>query len=227
MPRTLTFAFSLVFAAAPQARAAAAQTPQAQPEIVDRIVARIEDDIITLSEMRELSDYQQLLDDRSDDDNQLRSELIEQWIVNNEATGAHFPAPAESEVDREFSRIQGRFSTPAIFLQRLAALGLTARGLRSIVSRQIYFARYLDYKFRSVAQVEGPDIEKYYRDQFVPALEAKSEKAPPLDSVREQIQELLIEQGVDNRAAAWFDETKSRLKIELEPLNGKLAGSTK
>jgi len=61
----------------------------------------------------------------------------------------------------------------------------------------------------------------------VPALEAKSEKAPPLDSVREQIQELLIEQGVDNRAAAWFDETKSRLKIELEPLNGKLAGSTK
>jgi peptidyl-prolyl cis-trans isomerase SurA len=227
MPRALAFTFLLILVAAPQPRAAAAQTPQAQPEIVDRIVARIEDDIITLSEMRELSDYQQLLDDRSDDDNQLRSELIEQWIVNNEATGAHFPAPAESEVDREFSRIQGRFPTPAAFQQRLAALGLTARGLRGIVSRQIYFARYLDYKFRSAVQVEGPDIEKYYRDQFVPALEAKSEKAPPLDSVREQIQELLIEQGVDTRAAAWFDETKSRLKIELEPLNGKLTGSTK
>jgi hypothetical protein len=31
---------------------------------------------------------------------------------------------------------------------------------------------------------------------------------------------VLIEQGVNERTAAWFDETKPRLKLELEPMDG-------
>jgi hypothetical protein len=209
----------LVLAAGPPIAAAAAQSAEAQPEIVDRIVARVEDDIITLSEMRELAAYQRLLDGRSEADDQLRSELIEQWVANNEASSVHFPAPADSEVDREIGRIAGRFPTPEVFQQRLAALGLTMQALRRIVTRQIYLARYLDYKFRSGIQIDEAKIEAYYRDQLVPALEAKKEKVPPLDEVRQQIREVLIEQGVNERAASWFDETKSRLKIELEPLD--------
>jgi len=37
--------------------------------------------------------------------------------------------------------------------------------------------------------------------------------------VTDQIRELLIEQGVSERTAEWFDETKPRMKIELEPLD--------
>jgi hypothetical protein len=33
----------------------------------------------------------------------------------------------------------------------------------------------------------------------------------------EKIRELLIQQGIDARAATWFDETKSRMTIEIEP----------
>ena len=33
------------------------------------------------------------------------------------------------------------------------------------------------------------------------------------------IRELLIEQGVNDRTAEWFDETKPRMKIELEPMD--------
>jgi hypothetical protein len=195
-----------------------AAAPRPQARVVDGIVAHIEDDIITLSELRELAAYQQLFDGRSQGNEELRSELIEQWVVNNEATAARFPLPAQAEVDRELARIENSFPSAA-YQQRLAAAGLTPGTLRRIITRQIYLARYLDYKFRSSIQVDDAAIASYYRDHLIPELQAKGQQAPPLADVSAQIRELLIEQGVNDRTAAWFEETKSRLRIELEPMD--------
>ena len=199
--------------------AAAAARPLPQTQVVDGIVVRIEDDIITLSELRELAAYQQLLDGHPQSNEELRSELIEQWVVNNEATTSRFPLPAQAEVDRETERVERTFPDAAAYQQRLVAAGLTQSALRRVVTRQIYLARYLDYKFRSSIQVDDAAIEAYYRSHLVPEMQAKSQPAPPLTDVSDQISELLIEQGVNDRTAAWFQETKPRLRIELEPMD--------
>jgi hypothetical protein len=198
-----------------------------QPQIVDAIVVRIEDDIITLSELRELAAYQQLLDGHSQSNEEIRSELIEQWVVNNEATTTGFPLPAKTEADRELSRVESSFSSPALYQQRLESTGLTVAAVRRIVTRQIYLARYLDYKFRSSVQVTDAAIADYYRDRLVPELKAKGQQPPRLTDVTDQIQEVLVEQGVNERTAAWFDETKPRLKIELEPMDASVGAAGK
>jgi hypothetical protein len=198
-----------------------------QPQIVDAIVVRIEDDIITLSELRELAAYQQLLDGHSQSNEEIRSELIEQWVVNNEATTTGFPLPAKTEADRELSRVESSFSSPALYQQRLESTGLTVAAVRRIVTRQIYLARYLDYKFRSSIQVTDAAIADYYRDRLVPELKAKGQQPPRLTDVTDQIQEVLVEQGVNERTAAWFDETKPRLKIELEPMDASVGAAGK
>jgi hypothetical protein len=208
---------------APAVMAAAPSAPQAR--MVDGIVARIENDIITLSELRELGAYQQLLDGHSQSDSELRSELIEQWIVNNEAITTRFPLPAETEVDREVTRIEGTFPNTAAYQQRLTAVGLNPAGLRRVVGRQIYLARYVDYKFRSSIQIDDAAIADYYRNHLAPELQAKGQQAPPLEGLTDQIREVLVEQAVSNRSSAWFDETKSRLKITLEPMDGLPSGA--
>jgi hypothetical protein len=189
----------------------------AQPVVVDRIVAHIEDDIIALSEVRELAAYQELVDGHAESDDSVLNELIEQWVVNNEATATQFPPAAEAEVNREVARIQGRFASAQAYNERLTALGLTPDAVKRIVAREIYLARYLDYKFRPAVQVSDDDIAKYYQEHLAPELAAKGQKAPDLASVTEQIREVLVQQGVSDRAAGWFDETKSRLKIQIEP----------
>jgi hypothetical protein len=203
---------------------AAAARPRPQAQIVDAIVVRIESDIITLSELRELAAYQQLLDGHSQSNEELRSELIEQWVVNNEAVTARFPLPAEAEVDREVGRVESGFPGVAAYQQRLDSAGLTTEAVRRVITRQIYLARYLDYKFRSSIQVSDTAIDSYYRDHLVPQLQAKGQQAPPLTEVTDQIREVLIEQSVNERTAAWFDETKPRLKIELEPMDSLSLG---
>jgi hypothetical protein len=197
--------------------------PLPQTQIVDAIAVRIEDDIITLSEVRDLAAYQQLLDGHSQSNEELRSELIEQWVVNNEATTSRFPLPAEAEVGREVERVQHNFPDLAAYHERLAAVGLTENALRRIVTRQIYLARYLDYKFRSSIQVDDAAIASYYRDHLLPELQAKGEAPPALQDVSAQIRELLIEQGVNDRTASWFQETKPRLRIELEPMDASVS----
>jgi hypothetical protein len=135
--------------------------------------------------------------------------------------------PAQTEADRELSRVESSFSSPAVYQQRLEAIGLTVAAVRRIVTRQIYLARYLDYKFRSSIQVTDAAIADYYRDHLVPELKAKGQQPPPLTDVTEQIQEVLIEQGVNERTAAWFDETKPRLKIELESMGASIGPAGK
>jgi hypothetical protein len=210
----------LVWLAAGWLWAGGAPAPSAAqaPETVDRIVARIEGDIILLSEVRELAAYQQLLDGRAQPDDQLLRALIEQWVVRSEAQAAQFPPPAAAEVDAEAGRIQSRFASPQAYRERLAALNLSPQSLRRMVEQQFYLARYLDYKFRPAVQVEEEDISKYYQDELAPALRAKGQMPPPLDELREQIREVLIQRGINERADTWFEETKSRLQIEIVPI---------
>jgi len=206
-----------VFAAATTVLLGSVAWAAPQTQVVDRIVAHVEDDIILLSEQHELAAYQQLVDGQAEPDDKLLNELIEQWVVNNEATQAHFPQPAASEVDREAQRVESSFPTPQAYAQRLIELGLTADAVRRIVTRQIYLARYLDYKFRPEVQVDDDAVAKYYNDQLAPELKAKGQTAPPLDAVSDEIREVLTQRGINDRAATWFDETKSRLRIEIEP----------
>jgi len=200
-----------------------AATARAQSgRVVDRIVARIEGDVILQSQVRELGAFQQLIEGHAETDDKLLNELIEQWVVSTEASTSHFPEPAQSEVDREMTRLQGNFSSSESFSARLHELGLTSSQVREMLNRQIYVERYLDYKFRTSVQVDSSQIDAYYQKQLLPELAKKNEPAPGRRAVEEQIREVLVQRGISDLTAKWLDETKSRLKIEIAPGSGKL-----
>ena len=189
---------------------------QGHPDrIVDRIVARIEDDIILLSQIRELGAFQKLVEGHAEGDDRLLAELIEQWMVQTEATAAYFPQPAQSEVDREMARLQSQFASPEAYAAKLRELELSDSEARELLTRQIYIERYLDYKFRPTVQIEASDIEAYYQKELLPELARKNQPAPPLPDVEGQIREVLTQRGISDRTAKWLDDTKSRLKIEV------------
>ena len=187
---------------------------QAQ-QVVDRVVARVEDDIITLSEVRELGRYQQLVEGRAAAEKELLRQLIEQWIVVNEATASQFARPSTEDVARETARLEKLFASPSAYQARLRELGLRADAVRRIVAQQLYLARYLDYKFRPAAQVDAPEVEKYFNEELAPKLRARGQAVPPLGEVEEQIRELLTQRDISQRAGRWLEETRGRLRIEI------------
>jgi hypothetical protein len=219
--RRAAIVFVLFLATTGAAPALSGSATLQSARVVDRIVARIEDDIILLSQMRELGAFQQLIDGHAESDDKLLQELIEQWMVETEATASHFPQPAQSEIDRELSRLREHFANPEIYASRLSELGLSAAQVRQLLSRQIYVERYVDYKFRPSVQIEPADIDAYYQKELLPDLAKNNQPAPHRAEVEEQIRELLIQRGISGMTVKWLDDTKARLKIEIETAGGK------
>jgi hypothetical protein len=181
---------------------------------VDRIVALVEGEPILLSEVQELGRFQRLVEGKSASEEQLLARLIEQWIVAREAEAARFAKPAAAEVEREFQRLAQQAGSPVTFPLRLRELGLAPEAVRRLLERQLYFARFLDYRFRPAALVEEAAVEKYYREELTAQLAARGERVPRLETVHEQIEELLIQREISARAGQWLDDAKSRLRIE-------------
>jgi len=199
----------------------AGSAPPQSTRVVDRIVARIEDDVILQSQVRELGAFQELVEGHAESDDKLLEELIEQWVVETEATASHFPQPAKAEVDRELGRIQQTFASPEKYAARLNELGLSAVQAREMLARQIYVERYVDYKFRPSVRIEPADIDTYYKNELLPELAKNNQPVPDRAAVEEKIRELLIQRGISDQTTKWLDDTKSRLKIEIAPSAGK------
>jgi hypothetical protein len=219
--RSAKIIFVLWLAAAHAPRTFAGPLPPRPQRVVDRIVARIEGDIILQSQVRELSAFQRLIDGQAESDDKLLQELIEQWVVATEATASHFPQPAEFEVDREMARLVSQFPNVEKYQARIRELGLSDNQVRQLLIRQIYDERYVDYKFRPSVQVETADVQEYYRKDLLPELAKKNQPAPAFTTVEEQIRELLIQRGISAMTVKWLDDTKSRLKIEIETPDSK------
>jgi hypothetical protein len=73
-------------------------------QVVDRVAVRIEGDIITESELRELEAFQNLVDGHAKSRNEVTQELVDQWIARGEAKANQYPPPSSADIDRAFSQ---------------------------------------------------------------------------------------------------------------------------
>ncbi len=184
---------------------------------IDGIAARIEDDIITESQLRELAAFQILVDGRAKSRAELIRELADQWIVRGEASAAKFEQPSNEDVDHAIAELENQFSSPAEFEKRRAAAGISQAAVRRLVAQQLYLSRFLDFRFRPAADVSPEQVRDYYDREFAPQLQARGEKVPPLESVQDTIREVLVQRAIDSRARQWLDETRKGLKIDVIP----------
>jgi len=188
--------------------------PLLAQEVIDRIVARVENDIILLSDVRALGRYQQLVESKSESDAQLLDRLIDQWIVRNEADTAQFPKPTEADILAGVDRVQKSFTSATEYETRKMQIGLTDADVKSMVTSQLYLSNYLDSRFRPSAKVESKDVEDFYEKAVVPRAQARGQVVPTLDAAREYIREALIQRSINEQADRWLSESRGRLRVE-------------
>ena len=184
-------------------------------QIIDGVAARIEDDILTESEVRELAAFQLLVDGKSKGRAEIIQELADQWILRGEAATAKYPTPSAEDVDRSYKEFTKQFSSPEEFEKRCASAGLSEAAVRRMLARQLYLSRFIDYRFRPAAQIDDKQIQDYYDKEFSAQLKQRGENVPPLEQVEDGIREVLIQRDINDRATKWLDETRQRLNIDI------------
>jgi hypothetical protein len=200
---------------------ALAQATGAQ-EVLDRIVARVENDVILMSDVQMLSRYQLLVDGKSEGDAEILERLIDQWIVRSEAAAARTPQPSDVDVDRGLQRLQKSFNSSEDFEARKKLAGLSDTDLRRLTADQIYLNNYLDSRFRPTVQVDEKAISDFYQNAVLPRAKARQQNPPTLDAAHDYIQEALVQTGINQQADRWLKESRARIHI-TKMLGGDLS----
>ena len=183
-------------------------------ELLDQIAARVESDVILLSEVRALSRYQILVDGKAENDAAILDRLIDQWIVRNEADTARFPHPVDVEIAHGVEHLEASFASPEEYQARRKQSGLIDKEIQRMVAEQLYLSNYLDSRFRPAVQVDAKQVEDFYQQVVVPRAKARNQAPPLLDASREYIQEALVQRGINEQADVWLKESRARLHVE-------------
>jgi site-specific recombinase len=191
-----------------QTRASRAQ------EVIDRIVARVENDAILLSDIRQLAEYQIFVDGKAESDDQILERLIDQWIVRTEAAAARFPQPSDQDVQRSLARLKRSFSSPEAFEERKKQSGLTDDEILRQLKSQLYLSNYLDSRFRASIQIDDNAIAEFYKNRVVPRAESRGQTPPTLEAAHDFIQEALVQRAINEQADKWLKESRSRVRVE-------------
>lgn len=183
-------------------------------EVIDRIVARVENDVILLSDIHQLAEYQVFVDGKAESDEQILERLIDQWIVRTEAVAARFPQPSDQDVQRSLARLQRSFSNSESFEERKKQSGLTEEEILRQLKSQLYLSNYLDSRFRASIQIDDAAIADFYKNRVVPRAESRSQTPPTLEAAHDFIQEALVQRAINEQADKWLKESRSRVRVE-------------
>ena len=191
----------------------ASRIPLRAQEVIDRIVARVENDVILLSDIRLLSRYQLLVNGKSETDADILDRLIDQWIVRSEAATAHTPKPTDADIERGLQRLQQGFANRPDYEARRKLADLSEAEVRSLTADQLYLDNYLDSRFRPSVQVDEQAIQNFYQTAVLPRAKARGQNPPSLDAAHDYIQEALIQDGINAQADRWLKESHARIRV--------------
>lgn len=188
---------------------------QASAELVDRVVAIVNGEPVTLSEAREVI----ALAPGSAPAPSL-GEAVERLIAARlmEREARRYPAepPSPEEAEATFRALQERFDDPDHYRATLLRLGIREDYLRRRIERELRVDRYLDRRFGPLVQVNQREVEEYYRQVLLPDLPPGAQ--PPLEQVEGSIRRILAERDRNRRIAAWVEELAEAAEIVRLPL---------
>ena len=188
------------------------------PELVDRVLAVVDEDPILASDLEKIIGLGLVAPTPEEDDEEFRrrvlDQLIDQRLRFHEVDRFGFSELPLDEVERQLSLIRESFASDRLFQQRLQEVELDEQGLRQILARQIMVLIYVEERLGARVFVDLDDIEAHYREVLVPELRARGASAPPLAEVREEIRTLLKEQRLNEEIARWTEELRLEADIE-------------
>ena len=193
------------------------------PDVIDRIVATVNGQVILQSDLDEALCYQALLSGRplaalSDDERHaVLNRLIDQELLREQMKSADFRHATDEEVAARVADARKQYPQAASddsWHSLLAGYHVTEKDLFAHVRQQIDVMRLVDARLRPAVQIDSKSIEAYYQDQFVPRLKQSGATQIPLEDVSTRIRELLTQEKVSEMLVSWLQTLRSEGDIK-------------
>ncbi len=226
-PRSLFLTALLVatLALLPGAPPAAAQAKQPAPAgrtaLQDRVLAVVDEDPVLASDVERVIKLGLQPPNPGESDPQYRkrvlNSLVEERLRFHEIDRYGFEQVPVDDVEKAVAKVCAGFKDEAAFQKALKEVGLTPKGLRQLMTRQILVLTYVDERLGPRVFVTFDDINKYYRTVLAPEMQKKGQPLPPLEEVREDIREVLKQQKLTQELQTWTEELRAKADVVIYP----------
>jgi len=195
----------------------------ARAEITDRMLATVNGQLITQSDVcwaLALDPELQPLDLGEENRKMMLERLIDQKMLDQEAEKIPQNAPSEEEITNYINHeLIKRFGSEPIFRERLQKVGLDYPLLHEIVRHRLEILKYIDFRFRAFVFVKAEEVERYYGEVALPRMRNRGGNIRALEEMRAEIEAVLAEERVNAELDRFFDETRAQAQIiRLAPL---------
>ena len=195
-------------------------------EIVDRVVANVNGNVLLQSDWEQELAFEALLNDRTVDsftsaerkaalDRLIDRELLREQVRPSEPVPADQVAARVAEVRKLYPDAASDPGWRTV-LQRYA---LTESALEKRLGEKIQLMRLVEARLRPSIQIDQHAVESYYRDELLPQLKRSGGPEVALPEVFGHIRDLLAEQRLNQLLSGWLASLRSASHIQT-PLSG-------
>jgi hypothetical protein len=184
-----------------------------QAELVDRIVATINTEVITASELSCAVALNQRLGNADKDRIALEATtlegLVNRRLLVQEAHRLKFVEVSEQELSAEVENVAKRFASDREFSDFLAGLDMTRQDLARMLGEQLLVERFVEKKVGLFVRMSREEAESYFNEH---ASEFKDKRFP---DVQKMILALLTEKKMGLQLAQYLAELRGRADIRI------------
>jgi len=187
-------------------------------EILDRIVATVNGQIILQSDWQDALQYEALMSARPLDQfsaaerKAVLDRLIDQELLREQMRSSDAPRATDAQIRQRLAEI--RKSYPAAdsqetWLRLLASHGFTEDQLKQRIALEIELLGLVDARLRPSVNIDTASIESYYNRELLPQLRQQGASEVPLADVTPKIRELLTQEKVSELLVAWLQNLRA------------------
>ncbi len=188
-------------------------------DVIDRIVATVNNDVVLASDLDQAARFEALVNGGAPDpDAQELQRLIDQVLLLQQMRRIGYAPATDEDLRTAVADLRAKNSslkTDAGWQAALAALGLGEQDVKDRLATQIAITRFVDQRFRPGIRVDSSEIRRYYEETLVPQLRAQAVAAPPLAAVASKIEQVLVEKDIDERLDGWLKSWRSERQIHI------------
>ncbi|HKM46735.1 MAG TPA: SurA N-terminal domain-containing protein [Terriglobales bacterium] len=189
-------------------------------QIVDRVVAKVNDHVILQSDWEQEVGVEALANGRDPDaftaaernaalDRLIDQELLREQVRPSQPAAATEVAARVAEVRNEVRKLHPDCATDEGWHAQLQRYGLTQSALEKRLGEQIQLMKLVEDRLRPSIQIDQQAVETYYNDQLLPEMKRAGSRATPLTEVFARIKDLLAEKKMNELLSGWLASLRS------------------
>lgn len=182
-------------------------------ELIDRIVASINNEVITLSELNQAIQFNLLLGGGKGE--HIRAEtlegLVNRRLLVQEAHRLKFVELSDQDVDKEIDKLKKRLGSDAAYSDFLFRLDAAEEQLRRMLGERLLVERFIEKKIGLFVRVTREEVEAFFNAN------AGRFKGSRLEEVQKEIRNGLQAQKLEQHLSAYLVELRTRADVRVQP----------